>query len=522
MAASDSRESRPGIGDSGSRPDGLGLGPVERSTKGHSWGDCAICSQKLEAKTPLDAAPGWTKHSVFYQIFPDRFARSEQVPQPSNLQPWGADPTRHGYMGGDLIGIAERLDYLADLGITAIYLNPIFTSASNHRYHTDDYYTVDPLLGGNGALDTLVDRCHAAGIRVVLDGVFNHVGRGFHQFHSIIEAEEESPYLDWFTIDKLPLNPYGKGPSNYLAWWNLKPLPRLDTDNPEVREYIMQVAEHWLRKGIDGWRLDVPEEITADGFWEEFRERVRAVNPEAYVVGEIWDDSSEYIVGGTRFDATMNYLLTVDILSFAAGKRIDVTQVHPNRAYKEIKPINAAAYAKRIDKTLARYPMETHLANLNLLESHDTPRLITTASGDRDSLILSTLLTMTFPGAPCVYYGSEVGVDGSFDPECRRAFPWDETTWDLELLAAHRELIALRHAHPALRGPNYRTLSADGRLYVFERTDEDERLVVALNAGDQTAAAAATGPLELLWGSGAVTDDTFTVPARSGAVWLHI
>jgi glycosidase len=330
--------------------------------------------------TRFNQTPSWVKDAVFYQIFPDRFARSDRVFKPANLQEWDSPPTRYGFKGGDLLGIVERLDYLVELGITALYLNPIFVSGANHRYHTDDYYQVDPLLGGNEALDELIAACHDRGIRVVLDGVFNHVGRGFHQFHSIVETGADSPYVDWFTIDGFPLNPYGKGPANYLGWYNLKPLPRLNTDNPVVREYIMQVAEHWLRRGIDGWRLDVPNEITADGFWEEFRQRVRAINPEAYIVGEIWEDSSEYIVGGTRFDATMNYLLTVEIISFVIGEHIDPDEVVPNPAYFGVAPINAAEYAERIDKLFARYPMESHLANLNLLESHDTARLLATAS----------------------------------------------------------------------------------------------------------------------------------------------
>ena len=296
-------------------------------------------------------------------------------------------------------------------------------------------------------------------------------------------------------------------------------MPRLDTDNPVVREFTMQVAEHWLRKGIDGWRLDVPTEITADGFWEEFRQRVRAINPDAYIVGEIWEDSTEYIVGGTRFDATMNYLLTVEIISFAVGKHIDPDEVVPNPAYFGVAAIDAAEYAKRIDKLFARYPIESHLANLNLLESHDTARLLTTASGDTASVILSTLLTMTFPGAPCLYYGSEVGVAGSLDPDCRRSFPWNQAEWDMELLTAHRELAALRHAHPALRSPGYRTVSAAGHLYVFERFDEDERLLVAVNAGDVSANANVTGDLELLWGTGTVDAAGIGVPARTGAVW---
>jgi glycosidase len=469
--------------------------------------------------TPINEAPAWVKDAVFYQIFPDRFAKSERVFKPANLQEWGAEPTSHGFQGGDLLGIVEHLDYLGDLGITALYLNPIFASGANHRYHTDDYYTVDPLLGGNDALDELIAACHERGMRIVLDGVFNHVGRGFHQFHNIVENGAESPYVEWFTIDGFPLNPYGAGPANYLGWYKLKPLPRLDTDNPVVREFTMQVAEHWMRKGIDGWRLDVPVEITADGYWEEFRQRVRAINPDAYIVGEVWEDSTDYIVDGTRFDATMNYLLTVEVISFAAGKHIDPVHVVPNPAYATVGPIDAAEYAARIDALFARYPMAAHLANLNLLESHDTARLLTTASDDRASLILSTLLTMTFPGSPCIYYGSEVGVAGSLDPQCRRAFPWDEDAWDSDLLAAHRDLIALRHTHPALRARGYRHVSMDGHLYVFERFDTDERVLVAVNAGDDTASTPFTGDGALLWGSGSLDGGTITVPARSGAVW---
>lgn len=469
--------------------------------------------------TPFDQPPDWVRDAVFYQIFPDRFASSDRVSKTSNLQEWDTPPTRHGFKGGDLLGIVERLDYLRDLGINALYLNPVFLSGANHRYHTDDFYRVDPMLGGNEALDELITACHGRGMRVVLDGVFNHVGRGFHQFHNIVENGRESPYLDWFIIKKLPLHPYGRGSANYEAWWNLKALPKLDNENPAVREYIMQVAEYWIGRGIDGWRLDVPEEIKVPGFWEEFRQRVRAVNPEAYIVGEIWHDCSDYVNDGTRFDGTMNYLLTVAILSYVGGRRIDRAELVANEEYQQIEPIDAAGYAKQVDQLLGLYRTEAHLANLNLLESHDTARVITTVGGDKASLILATLLTMTFPGAPCVYYGSEIGLAGSKDPDCRRGFPWDETQWDTELLDAHRQLIAMRHAHPALRAPGYRAVAADGHLFVFERFEADERLLVAVNAGDEPAAAAVDGDLQLLWGSATAGRGRVTVPTRSGAVW---
>ncbi|MEW5989452.1 MAG: alpha-amylase family glycosyl hydrolase, partial [Chloroflexota bacterium] len=193
--------------------------------------------------------PDWVKDAVFYQIFPDRFARSEQVVKPNNLVAWDAPPPAEGYQGGDLLGVVEHLDYLADLGITALYLNPIFQSACNHRYHTHDYEKVDPLLGGNAALRTLVTEAHKRNIRIVLDGVFNHASRGFFQFNDILENGRHSAWLDWFIVEKWPLHPYdSRRPANYVGWVGLRALPKFNTDNPQVREFIMQIAEFWLRE----------------------------------------------------------------------------------------------------------------------------------------------------------------------------------------------------------------------------------------------------------------------------------
>jgi len=232
--------------------------------------------------------PEWVKDAVFYQIFPDRFAKSNAVPKPSNLEPWDSPPTVYGFKGGDLLGVAERLDYLQDLGVNAIYFTPIFQSAANHRYHTHDYYQVDPILGGNAALRALLDEAHRRGIRVVLDGVFNHASRGFYQFNHILENDGASPYLDWFFVRKYPLHAYeDQYRPGYEAWAGLRALPKFNTDTPAVREFLWGVGEHWIRQGIDGWRLDVPAEIKDDAFWQEFRRRVKSLNPEAYIVGEI-------------------------------------------------------------------------------------------------------------------------------------------------------------------------------------------------------------------------------------------
>ncbi|MEO1127369.1 MAG: alpha-amylase family glycosyl hydrolase, partial [Cyanobacteria bacterium J06639_16] len=214
----------------------------------------------------LIRTPDWVKHAVFYQIFPDRFARArEPYSQPEMAVPlelWTAPPTQSGYKGGDLWGAMEQLDYLQDLGITAIYLTPIFQSACNHRYHTHDYYQVDPLLGGNQAFMDFLKAAHQRDMRVVLDGVFNHASRGFFFFNDILENGPASPWLDWFKVEKWPLSAYdGSLPANYRSWVNNRALPQFNHDHPAVREYIMRIGEHWIRMGIDGWRLDVPFEV---------------------------------------------------------------------------------------------------------------------------------------------------------------------------------------------------------------------------------------------------------------------
>lgn len=435
--------------------------------------------------------PEWVKHAIFYQIFPDRFAHTKQTRKRLLHNPiwedWYESPTLQGYKGGDLWGVLEKLDYLQDLGINAIYFTPIFQSACNHRYHTHDYYTVDPILGGNAAFRELLDESHRRGIKVVLDGVFNHASRGFFFFHDILENGPYSPWLKWFKIHDWPLSAYdGSLPANYEGWGGNRALPVFNHDNPEVREYIMEIAEYWLKFGIDGWRLDVPFEIRTPGFWQEFRQRVKAVNSEAYIVGEVWGDSREWLQGD-QFDGVMNYLFAAPTIAFTAGDRVDLSQVQ-DRSYDPYPPIFAKEYAEKIEALLALYPWEIQLTQLNLLASHDTARLISIAGGDRASVELATLLLLTFPGAPSIYYGDEVGLPGKLDPDSRRGFPL-EAHWDAEIFAYHRLLIDLRHARPALRTGDYRVLFAEGTGYAFARTLGADELMVAVNVG--------TSPLQI-------------------------
>jgi neopullulanase len=417
--------------------------------------------------------------AVFYQIFPDRFARSASVPKPSNLQTWGSAPTYHGYQGGDLIGVIEHLDHLTALGVNAIYFNPVFRSGSNHRYHTHDYYQVDPMLGGDEALRALLDASHARGIRVVLDGVFNHASRGFFQFHDILENGAESAYLDWFTVQDWPLRPYGSNQPNYVAWWGNPALPKFNTATPAVRNLLFDVARHWVEFGIDGWRLDVPSEIDDDAFWREFREVVKAANPDAYIVGEIWGDATRWLQGD-QFDAVMNYPLGRAALGFFAADALD-PEYRPGGF--RIQPIQARAFAAEVDHILAQYAWPITLAQLNLLDSHDTARFLYQAGGDVSALKLALLFLIAAPGAPCIYYGTEIGMTGGPDPDCRRAFPWDPGAWDQDLLAWTRKAVALRHAHPALRSGSYTCLYAADGLYALGRRYEADSVVAVFNAG---------------------------------------
>jgi cyclomaltodextrinase len=433
--------------------------------------------------------PDWVKHAVFYQIFPDRFAKSKQ-PRKRLLQnfiweEWHEIPTLQGYKGGDLWGVMEQLDYLQDIGINAIYFTPIFQSASNHRYHTHDYYQVDPMLGGNPAFKDLLDAAHDRNIKIVLDGVFNHASRGFFFFHDILENGPHSPWVDWFKIEGWPLSAYdGNFPANYAGWDGNRALPVFNHDNPEVREYIMEIAEYWIKFGIDGWRLDVPFEIKSPGFWQEFRERVKAVNPEAYIVGEVWEDAREWL-DGTQFDGVMNYLFAAPTIAFAAGDRVDLAQLE-GRSYYPYPALFAKEYGAQIQKVLDLYPWQIQLTQLNLLASHDTARLLTIARGDKASVELATLLLLTFPGAPSIYYGDEVGLPGALDPDSRRGFPL-EAEWELDVLDYHKQLIALRHKYAALRTGSYHILFAEGTVYVFARILGHEEIVVAVNVSTEPA-----------------------------------
>jgi glycosidase len=409
------------------------------------------------------STPSWVQDAVFYQIFPDRFANGDASIDPPNVQPWGSQPSLTDFQGGDLRGITQRLDYLADLGITGIYLNPIFAATSNHRYNTSDYHQIDPRLGSLDDFRALVEAAHHRGMYIILDGVFNHCGRGFFPFVDVLENGERSGYRDWFHIRRFPLDAYGSGEAhNYLAWWNFKSLPKLNIANPEVRRYVLCVARYWIEQGADGWRLDVPNEIDDDGFWQEVRGIVKGANPEAYLVGEIWEADARW-ANETHFDGLMNYPARGAVLALLQGRE------GPSR------------FADSVEGLLQTYPRDNAWAMYNMLGSHDTERIATLLQNDLDKLRMAYLFLLTYPGVPALYYGDEIGLEGGKDPDSRRAFPWDEQRWNRELLDWIRSLIALRKRIPSLRRGDFVRLLADEGSYAFARKLGPEAAAVALN-----------------------------------------
>ncbi len=405
--------------------------------------------------------PTWTKDAVFYQIFPDRFCRSLRYKAVGKFVDWATLPTRENMFGGNLAGICEKLGYIASLGVNAVYLCPIFKSNSNHRYHTVDYFEIDPVLGTLKDFDKLVKKAHKLGLRVILDGVFNHCSRGFFQFNSLMELGKNSPYVDWFHVHGWPLHAYS-GKPNYDCWWGYPALPKFNTDNPDVRNYLFSVGEYWMKRGIDGWRLDVPNEIDDDSFWQEFRRRIKAINPDAYIVGEIWDEPSRWLQGD-QFDGVMNYPLRKAVLAYLFDEH----------------PIELAEFAKRLQEA---FPEDRFGVPLNLLGCHDTIRLASLPCSNLQRVKLALTLLFFLPGAPCIYYGDEIGMLGGKDPDNRRAFPWDKFS-EMQKAPIYdylKSLIALRNKERVLRDGTLKIAYSAGCLEIV-RTLGKKKMTLSIS-----------------------------------------
>ncbi|MDZ7725824.1 MAG: alpha-amylase family glycosyl hydrolase [candidate division KSB1 bacterium] len=482
------------------------------------WLDCD--SNKL----PTFFVPDWVQSGVFYQIFPERFRNGNPDNDPDFTEPYyqghtelPADgktndeyyhlirdwydidglskspyrtdgrPDYYSFYGGDIPGVHEKLDYLVDLGITIIYFNPLNAGKSNHKYDPVDYLTIDPHFATENEFIDFVNAAHKHGIRIIVDMAFNHTGDWHYAFVDTREKGPESRYWHWYEWNKWPLPPEGcPTPCDYYdCWWGFPLHPNLNFDlsrpndqendfydickaepNQEVVNYILNVARYWLGSlGIDGFRLDVPNEVPF-WFWKEFRAVVDSVNPDAFLIGEIWGDALPWL-GQDCFHGTMNYkYFREPVLDFFARRTID-----------------AQIFVRRLAPAQFSYPLQARRAMMNLMGSHDTKRFITLADDNIRQVKLAALFQMSYVGVPHIYYGDEIGLHGGADPDNRRTFPWNwkKDDWRRGLFEYYQQLIELRRNHAALVTGTYEPLFAQRGLVAFARRSDSERFVIALN-----------------------------------------
>lgn len=478
--------------------------------------------------------PDWVQDAVFYQVFPDRFYNGNPDNDPElietyknkeerykNIVPeWhqgikeseshqidtdnftDLDPSLHPksgwhiFYGGDLQGVEQKFDYIKELGINAIYFNPIFEATANHRYNTAAYGKIDDNLAVKGDFEAseeyfkeFIKKAHQNGIKIVLDAVFNHSGFEFFAFEDVVERGEESEYSDWFYVENYPVTTLyeqrteNKDP-NYQGWAGYGNHPVLNLDNPEVKDYIYQITEKWLdpdgdgdpSDGIDGWRLDVANDVKArhPEFWQEWRSFVKEINPDAYITGEIWDNAADYLQGD-EFDAVMNYRFREAVLAFIAEERI-----------------NAQDFINRINEPNLDYPAQAVFSLQNLIDSHDTERFLYSSDGNKEKLKMAAALQFTYPGAPMVYYGTEVGLSGASDPDTRRTMIWAErpngNRPDQDLYQYYSKLAKIRKENKVLRtaGVEFETIESEPNVVVVKRKDKNGEIYTVLNAA-QTA-----------------------------------
>ncbi|MFC0302652.1 glycoside hydrolase family 13 protein [Virgibacillus soli] len=416
-------------------------------------------------KADIFNAPDWVKDTIWYQIFPDRFANGDANLNPIGTLPWGeGKPTPTNFFGGDFQGVIDHLDYLVDLGINGIYFTPIFKAYSNHKYDTIDYMEIDPQFGDKETFRKLVKKCHKRGIRVMLDAVFNHSGYYFPPFQDVLKNQEESTYANWFHIWDFPVITAPK--PNYDTFSFGASMPKLNTENPNVKKYLFDVARYWIQEfDIDGWRLDVANEVD-HAFWRDFRKAVKDIKPDAYILGEIWHDAMPWLQGD-QFDAVMNYPFTESAIAFFAKQNI-----------------SANNFANILTEVIHMYPDSVNEVAFNLLSSHDTPRILTLANGQIERVKLLYLFQLTFIGTPCIYYGDEIGMSGGQDPGCRACMIWEDEKQNHDLLHYIQALIQLRKSDKVFSNQaHFRFLKADDKTntLIFEKYHAHKRVIIIVN-----------------------------------------
>lgn len=408
----------------------------------------------------------WMKSAVFYQIFVDRFHMGDHEKDLSYINTkWGEVPTPESFCGGDIRGIIQKLDYLQELGINAIYLTPVFSSISNHKYDISDYYNVDRQFGTNEDLKELVEKAHTRGMKLVLDAVFNHCSEHLSQFQDVLEKGCESKYFDWFVIRG---NKISENRDNYETFASCDYMPKFNTSNPEVQRYLLDIAVHYIREyDIDGWRLDVSDEIS-HYFWRKFREEVKTAKKDAVIIGENWHDANSNL-RGDQYDSIMNYAFTKACLDFFATGSI-----------------NAEQLVWRLNGLLMRNSSTVNQMMLNLLDSHDTHRFYKEVQGKKWKMKAALALLYLFRGTPCILYGTEILIWGGYDPDCRRCMNWEATGPDGE----HADIWNLLTGLSKLRkeyelADGIQKIYVKSELFCLQNETKQGQINLYINLGDE-------------------------------------
>lgn len=455
--------------------------------------------------------PSWVKDTVWYEIFPERFRRGKNSVNPVT-NAWGVpseNVTNNMFFGGDIPGIIESLDYIKDLGITGIYFTPLFESPSAHKYDTTNYFKIDPAFGTNEDFKVLVQESHKRGIKVVLDAVFNHCGYDHPFFQDVVKHGKASKYYNSFFVKDEPmlnfkLNEHGKPIysrgliPNYHTFAFTPYMPKWNTEDPLARQHLLEVAEYWIKEyDIDGWRLDVSNEVSHD-FWKAFRQTVKKAKKDAFIFGENWDYSMPWL-GGDQIDTVMNYELVYLIWQFFGHD--------PN-----IPTIEASELVRLSNKLLASYPQQITENMFNLVDSHDTARILDRSLENRDLAFLTYLFMFSFPGTPTIYYGGEIGITGKHDPDNRRCMIWDESKQDLAFKDRIKTLISWRKTHEAFKSSDLRWIHHDDskRVIVYEKL-AGETFVFLINSSNQDQTISIKGLEGINLETNESIKDTFTL-----------
>ena len=490
-----------------------------------------------------ETPPSWIQGGLLYQIFPDRFFSSGKHPEkegavmcregerfPEYMRVRETNNKNNLFYGGDLAGITEKLDYLESLGVTCLYLNPIFESSSNHRYNTADYSRIDPMLGTENDLSVLICEAKKRGIGIILDGVFNHTGSDSVYFNKDAHypcvgaiQSETSQYSSWFTFHHYP--------DSYESWWGIDTLPRVKSDDPTYREFLFGengIVRHYTKLGISGWRLDVADELS-DDFLAQLAATVREEKKDAIVIGEVWEDATNKISYGIR-------------KKYFRGKELDSVMNYPvqKATIAYLRDGDFAYFRRTLESIYGNYPPDAANTLMNILGTHDTERILT-ALGDRNIenlpyearaghkmpddareravklLRLAVCIQMTVPGVPCIYYGDEAGLEGYKDPFCRLPFPWGKE--DAALTAFYRTVSMARKEEDIFKDGTFAIVYVDADILCYERIRGKDKIVVLLNRGeDEYEVHTAFEGREIFSG---IVSDSFFLGSES-FIWIRL